>query len=175
LQHLQLAFGRVPEGEIISEAVVRGLLGTENEDLVFTAMRAAGAGDLTQTLAAAAKLGAEVDPEIALAELEQLAREVLICAAVGKIPPSLSTTPAHDDLIVLTSNHLHAQGAARLLDEIGNAMLAVRAGADPRVRLELALAKTADPSLSPVSEQTQRRLDRLEGAVASRTYSRRPT
>lgn len=116
---------------------------------------------MPKALAAAARLAADRDPERVLLDLEGLCRDVLICAALGNIPAWLQTTPARDQLIVATANALKGVGVARLLDEIAAALLAVRAGADPRVRLELTPVKTADPSLSPPSsEQTARRLDR---------------
>jgi DNA polymerase-3 subunit gamma/tau len=175
LQLLQQAQGRGPEGGEITETLVRTLLGSEDESQLFAALKAVGDADLAGALSAGAQLGADNDAETVLRDLEQLARDILVCGALGKIPPSLQTTPARDDLITLSSNSLGAVGAARLLDEIGNALLAVRAGADPRVRLELALAKAADPKLSPPGdEQTARRLDRVEATVMSQQRSRRP-
>jgi len=163
------------EGEI-DEKVARVLLGSQEEVQIFSLIQAIAEEKMPEALALVTKLSSSYEPEVVLRELESLARDILIVSALRKIPASLQGSPAHDELLEQCRQTLKAPGAARILDEIANALVAIRAGADPRVRLELAIAKAADPSLAPPStQQVAARLDRIEGAVMSKQHSRRPT
>jgi DNA polymerase-3 subunit gamma/tau len=56
----------------------------------------------------------------------------------------------------------------RVLDLLGESLEAVRAGADPRTQLELALVKAASPQADGSTRALLARIERLEQAVAGR-------
>ena len=62
----------------------------------------------------------------------------------------------------------------RLLELLGEALEAVRAGADPRTRLELALVKAARPEVDGSTRALLARIERLEQARPLRPAGRRP-
>lgn len=164
------------EGGKVSEELVRSMLGTQEEVQLFTLLQDVATNKLPESLALASQLMASYEPEALLRDLESLARDILLASVFRRVPPSLHISEARDELLTNSIKALGTSGAARILDEIANALVAIRAGADPRVRLELCVVKATDPTLlPPSSEQTARRLDRLEGAVMSRQHSRRPT
>lgn len=175
LQLLEEALARAQGGEV-TEELVRALLGQGEEAHMLSLITLIAEQSLPKALGMASTIASAQDPEASLRDLEGLARDVLIASALGKLPAALRSTPARDELVEASMRALGAPGAARLLDEVANALVAIRAGADPRIRFELAVAKASDPSLLPPSdEQVARRLDRLEGAVMSKHQSRRPT
>jgi len=168
--------GAASDNDNVTQKAVHAILGTEEEMKVFEAVKAIAENDVAKALSAAAYLASDRQAETVLSDLEALMRDILICTVMKKIPDSLKTSTERDELIIRASNALGLQGTARVLDEVANALIAIRAGADPKVRLELALVKAADPKLfPPLEEQMARRMDRLEGAVQSRNYSKRPT
>ena len=72
------------------------------------------------------------------------------------------------------SERVAAQVIVRLLEGLGAALEAVRAGADPRTRLELALVKAATPEVDPSARAMLARLERLESSLAGSGAERAP-
>ena len=95
-------------------------------------------------------------------DLELRARELLIVQTLREVPAELSLTPEAD--AALASQAERADGAAivRLLELLGEAMEAVRAGGDARTRLELALVKAARPEVDSSMRALLARIERLE-------------
>lgn len=160
----------------LTREMVAERIGQSDEALTFKVLGSVAGHDVPGTLEACAYLLASCEPADALDGLERLAREVMICSSLGGIPTSMQTTPAHDSLIGALTKTLGAPGAARLLEEVGVALQRIAAGADPRVRLELALLKCADPQLAPTNvESLAARLDRVEGIATGQNGTGRPT
>ena len=95
-------------------------------------------------------------------DLEVRARELLIVQTLGEVPEELSLTPEADEALGGQAARVDHAAVVRLLELIGEAMEAVRAGADARTRLELALVKAAKPEVDGSMRALLARIERLE-------------
>ena len=109
-------------------------------------------------------------------DLEVRARELLIVQTLGEVPDELSLTPEADEALGAQAARVDHAAVVRLLELLGEAMEAVRAGADARTRLELALVKAAKPEVDGSMRALLARIERLEqgGAVAARAQAPAP-
>jgi DNA polymerase III subunit gamma/tau len=82
------------------------------------------------------------------------------------VPPELSLTPEIDERLREQAQRVGSAEVVRLLDLLGAALEAVRAGADPRTQLELALVKAATPQTDGSTRALLARIERLEQALA---------
>jgi DNA polymerase-3 subunit gamma/tau len=96
-------------------------------------------------------------------DLEVRARELLIVQTLGAVPEELSLTPEADAALGGQAERVDHAAVVRLLELLGEAMEAVRAGADARTRLELALVKAAKPEVDGSMRALLARIERLEG------------
>jgi len=86
---------------------------------------------------------------------------------LGEVPPELSLTPEADADLSAQAERVDHATVVRLLELLGEAMEGVRAGADARTRLELALVKAARPETDGSTRALLARIERLErGAPA---------
>jgi DNA polymerase-3 subunit gamma/tau len=99
-------------------------------------------------------------------DLEVRARELLVVQILGEVPEELSLTPEADTALREQAERVDHAVVVRLLELLGEAMEAVRAGADARTRLELALAKAARPAVDGSMRALLTRIERLEGNAA---------
>ena len=90
---------------------------------------------------------------------------------LGEVPAELALTAESDQALLEQAERVDHATVVRLLDLLGEAMEAVRAGADARTRLELALVKAARPEVDG-STAGAARPDRA--ARARRSRPRRP-
>jgi DNA polymerase-3 subunit gamma/tau len=103
--------------------------------------------------------------------LEGRARELLVVQTLGDVPPELSLTPEIDERLGAQAQRIGPAETVRVLDLLGGALEAVRAGADPRTQLELALVKAATPQADGSTRALLARIERLEQALAGRPAS----
>ena len=89
-------------------------------------------------------------------------RELLIVQTLDELPVELSLTPEADAALLAQAARVEPAVVIRLMEELGAAVEAVRAGADPRTRLELALVKAAKPEVDPSVRALLARVERLE-------------
>ena len=104
------------------------------------------------------------DAALLIRDLEARARELLLVCTLGAVPAELSLTPEADHALAEQALRCPPASVVRLLELLGEAMEGVRAGADPRTRLELALVKAARPALDGTLSALLARIERLEGA-----------
>jgi DNA polymerase III subunit gamma/tau len=146
----------------------QAVLGVTDAALLASTIEAVAAGDAAEALRAIDRCAsAGRDAASFASDLERHARELLVVATLGGVPPELSLTPEAD--AQLREQALASQPAVlvRLLELLGEAMEAVRAGADARTRLELALVKAARPELDSLARTLLARVERLERGPGS--------
>ncbi len=99
-------------------------------------------------------------------DLERRARELLVVQVLEELPSEFSLTPEADAALVAQAARIDHAAVVRLLELLGEAMESVRAGADARTRLELALVKAARPQADGSMRALLARIERLEHARA---------
>jgi DNA polymerase-3 subunit gamma/tau len=105
-------------------------------------------------------------------DLEVRARELMIVQTLGEVPQELSLTPEADAALGEQAARVDHATVVRLLELLGEAMESVRAGADARTRLELALVKAARPEVDGSMRALLARLERLESGGSPSAQAR---
>jgi DNA polymerase-3 subunit gamma/tau len=95
-------------------------------------------------------------------DLESRARELLLVHTLGEIPAELALTPESDARLLAQAERVSRTTVVRLLERIGSALESVRAGADARTSLELALVQAASPEVDASTRALLARIERLE-------------
>jgi DNA polymerase-3 subunit gamma/tau len=152
--------------EIALEDVL-AVLGIADSKLLERTVDAAAAGDARGALLALAECAdAGRDASSFASDLESRARELLVVQTLGEVPPELALTPEADARLAAQAERVPHATVVRLLELIGSARESVRAGADARTSLELALVKAARPEVDASTRALLNRIERLEGGRA---------
>jgi DNA polymerase-3 subunit gamma/tau len=155
-------------GEKIALEDVLAVLGVADEQLLSDAFDMVQQGDARGTLLTVARcLEGGRDAGSFTRDLEGRARELLVVQTLGEVPAELSLTPEIDERLHDQAQRIGAGEVVRLLDLLGAALESVRAGADPRTQLELALVKAATPRADGSTKALLARIERLEHALAA--------
>ncbi len=154
-------------GAHVELADVLAVLGVADEQLLSDAFDAVAGGDARGALLAVARCAeGGRDAGSFTRDLEGRARELLVVQTLGDVPPELSLTPEIDARLREQAQRVGPAEVVRMLDLLGAALEAVRAGADPRTQLELALVKAATPQTDGSTRALLTRIERLEQALA---------
>ena len=150
-------------GQKIELADVLAVLGVADEQLLAAAFDAVHAGDARETLLTVARcLQGGRDASAFMRDLEARARELLVVQTLGEVPAELSLTSEIDARLAEQAQRVSTAEVVRVLDLIGAALESVRAGAEPRTQLELALVKAASPRVDGSTQALLARIERLE-------------
>jgi DNA polymerase III subunit gamma/tau len=154
-------------GSAIALEDVLAVLGVADARLLEEAVDAVAAGDARRalvTMEACSEQGR--DAASFAGDLELRARELLLVQTLGGVPAELFLTPEADAALQAQADRVDHATVIRLLELVGEAMEAVRAGADARTRLELALVKAARPVLDSSLRALLSRIERLEAGAS---------
>jgi DNA polymerase-3 subunit gamma/tau len=150
-------------GQEIALADVLAVLGVADARLLEATVDAVAAGDARRALRALEEcVGQGRDAASFASDLEVRARELLVVQILGELPDELSLTPEADAALRAQAERVDHATVVRLLELLGEAMEGVRAGADARTRLELALVKAARPETDGSVRALLARIERLE-------------
>jgi DNA polymerase III subunit gamma/tau len=148
--------------EIVLEDAL-AVLGVADGGFLGETIDAVAAGDAAGALRALEQRAQQGNDPASLArDLEARARELLLVQALGEVPPELSLTAEADQALREQAARVGHDQVLRLLELLGEAMEGIRAGADARTRLELALVKAARPELDGSLKALLSRIERLE-------------
>jgi DNA polymerase III subunit gamma/tau len=157
-------------GKRVALVDVLAVLGIADEQLLEDAFEAVRAGDARAALHAVARCTEQGrDAGSFIRDLEGRARELLVVGTLGEVPSELSLTAEIDERLLAQSERMSAGDVVRTLDLLGRALEAVRAGADPRTQLELALVKAAAPQADGSTRALLARIERLEQSLVAQT------
>jgi DNA polymerase-3 subunit gamma/tau len=146
---------------------VLAVLGVADEQLLSDAFDAVQQGDARAALLTVARcVEGGRDAGSFTRDLEGRARELLVVQTLGEVPSELSLTPEIDERLYAQAQRIGAAEVVRALDLLGAALEGVRAGADPRTQLELALVKASTPQADGSTRALLARIERLEQALA---------
>jgi len=157
--------------EIALEDVL-AVLGVADARLLEQTVDAVAAGDSRAALHVLEECSRQGRDAASFAsDLEVRLRELLVVQTLGEVTSELSLTPEADGALLAQAERVEQRTVVRLLELVGEAMEAVRAGADARTRLELALVKAARPEVDGSARALLARIERLErgGGLAPST------
>jgi len=147
---------------------VLAVLGVADARLLEETVDAVDAGDARRALTALEECVEQGrDAASFVSGLEVRARELLVVQTLGQVPDELALTPESDAALRAQAERVDHATVVRLLELLGEAMEAVRAGADARTRLELSLVKAARPALDGSMRALLARIERLESQGAT--------
>jgi DNA polymerase-3 subunit gamma/tau len=139
------------------------LLGAADAELLFDAVDAVIAADPKSVLLGIEKMARSGrDPSQFARDLLAHLRHLLVTQTVGEVPNTFVVTATDSNRLAAQANAISAPTLVRTIDELANALTAVREGDDARMAVEIALLKAARPDLDPSTEGLLRRIERLE-------------
>jgi DNA polymerase-3 subunit gamma/tau len=150
-------------GRQIELADVLAVLGVADASLLAEALDAVAAGDARRALKALEQCVEQGrDAGSFASDLEVRSRELLVVQTLGEVPAEIALTPEADAALRAQAERIDHAVIVRVLELLGAALESVRAGADARTRLELALVKAARPDLDGSPRALLARIERLE-------------
>ncbi len=139
------------------------MLGAADAELLFEAVDAVAAEEPREVLLAVERTaGAGRDPSQFARDLLAHLRHLLVVQTTGEIPDSFVVTATDAERLQAQAGAIGAATLVRTVDELADALTAVREGDDARMAVEIALLKAARPDLDPSTEGLLRRIERLE-------------
>jgi DNA polymerase III subunit gamma/tau len=153
------------------------LLGAADAELLFGAVDAVIAADPKEVLLGVEEMARSGrDPSQFARDLLAHLRHLLVAQTIGEVPNTFVVTATDEGRLLAQAQAIGAATLVRTIDELANALTAVREGDDARMAVEIALLKAARPDLDPSTEGLLRRIERLEqggtGAPGPRVLSR---
>jgi DNA polymerase-3 subunit gamma/tau len=158
-----VAFG----GNDVGLDEVLEMLGAADADLLFEAVDAVAASDPKTVLLTVEKMARSGrDPGQFARDLLAHLRFLLVTQTVGEVPVSFVVTATDTARMTAQAAAVGPATLVRTIDELADALTAVREGDDARLAVEIALLKAARPDLDPGTEGLLRRIERLEKQLA---------
>jgi DNA polymerase-3 subunit gamma/tau len=154
-----VAFG----GSDVKLEDVLEMLGAADAELLFDAVDAVVAEDPKGVLLGVEKMARSGrDPSQFARDLLAHLRHLLITQTTGEVPTTFVVTATDTARMQAQASSIGAATLVRTIDEIADALTAVREGDDARLAVEIALLKAARPDLDPDTAGLLRRIERLE-------------
>jgi DNA polymerase-3 subunit gamma/tau len=157
-----VAFG----GSTVGLDEVLEMLGAADAELLFDAVDAVAAADPKAVLIGVERMaGSGRDPSQFARDLLAHLRFLLVTQTTGEVPTSFVVTATDSSRLEAQANAVGPAALVRTIDELADALTAVREGDDARMAVEIALLKAARPDLDPTTEGLLRRIERLESQL----------
>jgi DNA polymerase-3 subunit gamma/tau len=158
-----VAFG----GNQVELKDVLEMLGAADAELLFDAVDAVIAEDPRGVLLGVEKMARSGrDPSQFARDLLAHLRHLLIAQTTGEVPTTFVVTATDTARMQSQAAAINPANLIRTIDELANALTAVREGDDARLAVEIALLKAARPDLDSDTASLLRRIERLENGGA---------
>ncbi len=145
------------------------MLGSADADLLFETVDAVAAEDPKAVLESVARVSSSGrDPVQYARDLLVHLRQLLVTQTIGEVPESFLVTAADAERLRTQAGSIGAATLVRTIDELAEALAAVREGDDARLAVEVSLLKAARPELDGSAEGLARRVERLEARGGGR-------
>jgi DNA polymerase-3 subunit gamma/tau len=155
-------------GTTVATDDVLSVLGVAEADLIFDTTEAIAGGDGKAALEAAERLARSGrDPSQFCRDLIAHLRQLLVIRTAGVVPDAFSVTAAQEERLREQADRLPDLALVRAIDELSEALAAIKEGDEARMALDLALLKAARPDLDPGREALAQRVERLEARLAT--------
>jgi DNA polymerase-3 subunit gamma/tau len=139
------------------------LLGAADAELLFGAVDAVIAEDPKGVLLGVEEMARSGrDPSQFARDLLGHLRHLLVTQTVGEVPNTFVVTATDEGRLAAQAQSIGPATLVRTIDELAQALTAVREGDEARMAVEIALLKAARPDLDPSTEGLLRRIERLE-------------
>ena len=158
-----VAFG----GNQVELKDVLEMLGAADADLLFAAVDAVIAEDPKAVLLGVEKMARSGrDPSQFARDLLAHLRHLLITQTTGEVPTTFVVTATDTARMQSQAAAIKPANLIRTIDELADALTAVREGDDARLAVEIALLKAARPDFDSDAASLLRRIERLENGGA---------
>jgi DNA polymerase-3 subunit gamma/tau len=158
-----VAFG----GNHVELKDVLEMLGAADAELLFEAVDAVIAEDPKGVLLGVERMARSGrDPSQFARDLLAHLRHLLIAQTTGEVPTTFVVTATDTARMQAQAAAIKPANLIRTIDELADALTAVREGDDARMAVEIALLKAARPDLDPDTAGLLRRIERLESGGA---------
>jgi DNA polymerase III subunit gamma/tau len=146
------------------------VLGVADAELVLDAAEALADHDAAAALMSVEKLSSSGrDLTQFMRELAAHLRHLFVVQTLGDVPDSFAVTAEHTDRLQSQASRLPQAEVLRAIDLLAAALSAVKDGSDPRIQLEIALLKSAQPKADASVQALMARIERLEQALGGRS------
>ncbi|HKN95201.1 MAG TPA: DNA polymerase III subunit gamma/tau [Thermoleophilaceae bacterium] len=151
------------------------VLGVADAELILDAAEALANHDAGAALMAVEKLSASGrDLTQFMRELAAHLRHLFVVQTLGEVPDSFAVTAEHTDRLQSQAERIPQAEVLRAIDLLAAALSAVKDGSDPRIQLEIALLKSAQPKADASVQALMARIERLENALGGRAPAPQP-
>jgi DNA polymerase III subunit gamma/tau len=156
------------KGTNIGETDVAEILGVADAELIFQATDAVIDNAAKQVLECAQSLAdSGREPAQFMRDLIAHLRQLFVHQIQGHASDAFSVTAGQGDRIASQADRLSRSQLIATIDRLTEALAEIKEGAEPRIQLEIALLKAAQPSLGTSFEALDTRIKRLEALVGS--------
>jgi DNA polymerase-3 subunit gamma/tau len=139
------------------------ILGVADAELVFEAADSLADHDPKAALLAVEKLSASGrDITQFIRDLAAHLRHLFVVQTLGEVPDSFAVTAEQSDRVAAQAERLAQGEILRASDLLAAALSAIKDGSDPRIQLELALLKAAQPQSDLSLQALLFRIEQLE-------------
>jgi DNA polymerase-3 subunit gamma/tau len=144
------------------------VLGVADAELVLEAAESLADHDAKAALMSVERLSASGrDLTQFMRELAAHLRHLFVVQTLGDVPESFAVTAEHTDRLQSQAERIPQSEVLRAIDLLAAALSAVKDGSDPRIQLEIALLKAAQPQADASVQALMSRIDRLEQVLGN--------
>jgi DNA polymerase-3 subunit gamma/tau len=162
-------------GSAVGLDEVLEMLGAADAELLFGAVDAVAAADPKAVLLGVEQMARSGrDPGQFARDLLAHLRFLLVTQTTGEVPGGFVVTATDSARLEAQAGAIGPATLVRTIDELADALSAVREGDDARMAVEIALLKAARPDLDPTAEGLLRRVEKLEARLGQGTEKLRP-